>query len=162
MRSIRIKFFVLTFSLLTIYLFLFYFFIEKWINRKNDSVGQSSVGLSLKHVVVHLDLKGSPPKLKYLESLLPVFKYYGVNGLLMEYEDMFPYEGDLVNISSRNCYDKNEVSFFFHNITTLTTTYTIKLLIGEGHDSLFNSYEAALSYKTSAQSNVKLYCIYMN
>ncbi|CAH0597739.1 unnamed protein product [Chrysodeixis includens] len=130
MRSIKIKFFVLTFSLLTIYLFLFYFFLEKWINRKHETAGLSSV--VLKHVVVHLDLKGAPPRLSYLESLLPVFKYYGVNGLLMEYEDMFPYEGNLVNLSSRNCYDKNELKKFL-NKSVLMGIEIIPLIQTFGH-----------------------------
>lgn len=64
----------------------------------------------LDYVVVHLDFKGMPPKLKYLESLLVTLKMHGVNGLLMEYEDMFPFDGKLANLSVAYHYKKNEVS----------------------------------------------------
>lgn len=68
------------------------------------------VVVHLDYVVVHLDLKGMPPKLKYLKSLLMTLKSHGVNGLLMEYEDMFPFEGNLANLSLPYHYKKDEVS----------------------------------------------------
>ncbi|RVE48244.1 hypothetical protein evm_007101 [Chilo suppressalis] len=37
---------------------------------------------------------------------------YGVNGLLMEYEDMFPYEGNLANLSAEYCYNRVELKKF--------------------------------------------------
>ncbi|OWR43951.1 hypothetical protein KGM_215551 [Danaus plexippus plexippus] len=61
--------------------------------------------LKLKNVILHLDFKGSPPKLSYLKTLLPKLQSLGVTGLLMEYEDMFPYEGKLVNLSAENHYE---------------------------------------------------------
>lgn len=45
--------------------------------------------------MVHLDLKGAPPRVEYLHKLIELFSRLGVNGLLVEYEDMFPYEGEL-------------------------------------------------------------------
>lgn len=103
----RVKFFTATLLILAVYLFLFYLVIEVWFINKNSPTSLSSVVLP--YVIVHLDLKGAPPKLKYLESLLPMLKEHGVNGLLIEYEDMFPYEGKLANFSARNCYEKSEV-----------------------------------------------------
>ncbi|XP_030629779.1 hexosaminidase D [Chanos chanos] len=44
---------------------------------------------------VHLDLKGAPPRIDYLRKLIELFADLGANGLLVEYEDMFPYEGEL-------------------------------------------------------------------
>lgn len=72
--------------------------------------GPKTPPVRLDYVVVHLDFKGMPPKLKYLESLLYTLKSHGVNGLLMEYEDMFPFEGKLANLSVAYHYKKNEVS----------------------------------------------------
>uniref|UniRef100_A0A3B5L699 beta-N-acetylhexosaminidase n=1 Tax=Xiphophorus couchianus TaxID=32473 RepID=A0A3B5L699_9TELE len=45
--------------------------------------------------LVHLDLKGAPPRVEYLHRLIELFSRLGVDGLLVEYEDMFPYEGEL-------------------------------------------------------------------
>jgi hypothetical protein len=61
------------------------------------------------HRVVHLDLKGSPPKLSFLKNIFPLLKEGGATALLIEYEDMFPYWGPLRNISARNSYSKQEV-----------------------------------------------------
>lgn len=45
--------------------------------------------------LVHLDLKGAPPRVEYLHKLIELFARLGADGLLVEYEDMFPYEGEL-------------------------------------------------------------------
>ena len=47
------------------------------------------------HKLVHFDLKGAAPKIGYLQKLLPFLKNSGATGLLVEYEDMYPYEGTL-------------------------------------------------------------------
>ncbi|XP_043109083.1 hexosaminidase D [Puntigrus tetrazona] len=49
---------------------------------------------------VHLDLKGAPPRIGYLIELIKLFADLGANGLLIEYEDMFPYEGELKVLQS--------------------------------------------------------------
>lgn len=72
--------------------------------------GKKTSPVQLDYVIVHLDFKGMPPKLEYLESLLVTLRRHGVNGLLMEYEDMFPFEGKLANLSVAYHYKKNEVS----------------------------------------------------
>ncbi|XP_048025704.1 hexosaminidase D [Megalobrama amblycephala] len=50
--------------------------------------------------LVHLDLKGAPPRIGYLIELIQLFADLGANGLLIEYEDMFPYEGELKILQS--------------------------------------------------------------
>ncbi|BES98736.1 Glycosyl hydrolase family 20, catalytic domain [Nesidiocoris tenuis] len=50
--------------------------------------------------LVHLDLKRAPLKVDYLEKLFPQLKNWGATGLLIEWEDTFPYQGELTVIGS--------------------------------------------------------------
>lgn len=60
--------------------------------------------------IVHLDLKGAPPKVSYYAMLFPLLKSLGATGLLIEYEDMFPYEGpQLENVSALNAYSLDDI-----------------------------------------------------
>ncbi|XP_013408589.1 hexosaminidase D-like isoform X1 [Lingula anatina] len=59
--------------------------------------------------LVHLDLKGAPPKLVYYEQLFPLLKQWGAGGLLVEYEDMFPYWGELEILQAKNMYRQEEI-----------------------------------------------------
>nr|XP_046232548.1 hexosaminidase D [Scatophagus argus]XP_046232549.1 hexosaminidase D [Scatophagus argus] len=61
--------------------------------------------------LVHLDLKGAPPRVEYLHKLIELFSELGVNGLLVEYEDMFPYEGELklLQATTHPAYSHEEV-----------------------------------------------------
>ncbi|XP_034360769.1 hexosaminidase D isoform X3 [Arvicanthis niloticus] len=60
--------------------------------------------------LVHLDLKGAPPKVSYLSEVFPLFHALGANGLLIEYEDMFPYEGHLRLLRAKHAYSPSEVT----------------------------------------------------
>ncbi|XP_070251027.1 hexosaminidase D isoform X3 [Myotis yumanensis] len=59
---------------------------------------------------VHLDLKGAPPKVSYLSEIFPLFRALGANGLLIEYEDTFPYEGPLRLLRAPHAYSPGEVA----------------------------------------------------
>ncbi|XP_015771158.1 PREDICTED: hexosaminidase D-like [Acropora digitifera] len=59
--------------------------------------------------LVHLDLKGAPPKMDYLLKILPDFKKWGANGLLVEYEDMFPYKGKYKVLQAKSPYREEEI-----------------------------------------------------
>ncbi|XP_037091338.1 hexosaminidase D-like [Pollicipes pollicipes] len=59
--------------------------------------------------VVHLDLKGAPPTAAYLTRLLPLIRRLGGTGLLLEWEDMFPFSGALRPAAARNHYSRAEV-----------------------------------------------------
>jgi len=59
--------------------------------------------------LVHLDLKGAPPKLSFLKQLLPMLRALGATGLLIEYEDMFPYSGVLQPLAAHNAYKEDEL-----------------------------------------------------
>uniref|UniRef100_A0A1B6KLL4 beta-N-acetylhexosaminidase n=1 Tax=Graphocephala atropunctata TaxID=36148 RepID=A0A1B6KLL4_9HEMI len=74
-------------------------------SESNQQHGLTSSSLR----VVHLDLKGAPPKISYLRQLLPLLAANGCTGLLIEYEDMFPYQGSLANISAKNAYTQEQI-----------------------------------------------------
>jgi len=59
--------------------------------------------------LVHIDFKGAPPKLSYLQKLFPLIKRFGGTGLLLEWEDMFPWSGSLSPIAAGNAYSKAEI-----------------------------------------------------
>ncbi|XP_063389658.1 hexosaminidase D-like [Cydia fagiglandana] len=90
------------------YVLASYIIVEKYFFIKRKGYANAPK-VELEYVVVHLDLKGAPPKLAYLASLLPMMKKHGVNGLLIEYEDMFPYDGVLENLRRWNSYKKEEL-----------------------------------------------------
>ncbi|KAJ8246453.1 hypothetical protein GJAV_G00267980 [Gymnothorax javanicus] len=52
--------------------------------------------------IIHLDLKGAPPRMSFLQKLIPLFAELGADALLMEYEDTFPYKGDLKVLQTTN------------------------------------------------------------
>jgi hexosaminidase len=45
------------------------------------------------HRIVHLDLKGAPPSIDYIKKILTMSKRLGATGVLVEWEDMFPWSG---------------------------------------------------------------------
>lgn len=45
--------------------------------------------------LVHLDLKGAPPRASYLKAVFPWMKRWGATGLCIEWEDMLPFAGPL-------------------------------------------------------------------
>ena len=61
------------------------------------------------HRLFHLDLKGAAPKVDYLKKLLPYLQGLGVSGILIEYEDMFPFEGDLSILKCKEAYTKKQI-----------------------------------------------------
>uniref|UniRef100_A0A1B0DR10 Beta-N-acetylhexosaminidase n=1 Tax=Phlebotomus papatasi TaxID=29031 RepID=A0A1B0DR10_PHLPP len=75
-----------------------------------------------KQRLVHLDLKGAPPKIQYLKRLIPILKSLGATGLLLEYEDMFPYTGQIANIAARNAYARNRLLDFLQTVKSAGLT----------------------------------------
>ncbi|XP_060748330.1 beta-N-acetylhexosaminidase isoform X3 [Tachysurus vachellii] len=74
--------------------------------------------------VVHLDLKGAAPKVTYFQKLFPLISSLGANGILMEYEDMFPYEGKLGILRSSYSYSEDDIE----EIKSLANLYNLELI----------------------------------
>ncbi|XP_061425972.1 hexosaminidase D [Lethenteron reissneri] len=73
--------------------------------KEEEAREHSPVGMRL----VHLDLKGAAPQIGYLEQLIPYLTTLGADGLLVEYEDSFPYEGELQLLSSQYAYSMEDI-----------------------------------------------------
>ena len=58
---------------------------------------------------VHLYLKGAASKLTYYKKLFLYLKYLGVDGLLMDCEDMFPFTGHLSIVRHSLPYSKYDI-----------------------------------------------------
>ncbi|CAG9530176.1 unnamed protein product [Cercopithifilaria johnstoni] len=68
--------------------------------------------------IFHLDLKGAAPKMDYLLKLVPFIKQIGATGIMIEYEDMFPFTGKLSGVKAGNAYTLDELRRFLHAIQT--------------------------------------------
>jgi len=60
--------------------------------------------------LVHMDLKGAPPRIEYFQQLLPFLKRLGATGLLLEYEDTFPFKGELRPLAASHAYSEADIS----------------------------------------------------
>jgi hexosaminidase len=59
--------------------------------------------------LVHFDLKGAAPRPEYLLRLIPLLREWGATGILVEYEDMFPYKDQLQIVPKPYCYTLNDI-----------------------------------------------------
>ncbi|KAL2714480.1 hypothetical protein V1478_015665 [Vespula squamosa] len=98
----------------------------------NGNSYSSSNPLFKGHKIVHLDLKGAPPKIGYYKYLLPLFKKLGATGILIEYEDMFPFDGRIKDISAGNCYTKEDIRVI-QNLAEENNLIVIPLIQTFGH-----------------------------
>ncbi|XP_018329611.1 uncharacterized protein LOC108739972 isoform X2 [Agrilus planipennis] len=78
-------------------------------SKENTDYGDVEVNNFMGLKIVHLDLKGAPPKISYFKQLFPLLASLGATGLLIEYEDMFPYYKTLANVSSLEAYSLKEI-----------------------------------------------------
>ncbi|OQR77775.1 hexosaminidase D-like [Tropilaelaps mercedesae] len=85
------------------------------------------------HRIVHFDLKGAPPKISYIKKVLPIIKEAGATGVLLEYEDMFPYSGSLEFIRAGNAYKMAELEDLLRYITVDLKLHLIPLIQTFGH-----------------------------
>lgn len=59
--------------------------------------------------IVHFDLKGAPFRPAYFVKLFPLLARMNATGVLIEWEDMFPYTGQLADAINGNAYTADEV-----------------------------------------------------
>ncbi|CAI5454859.1 unnamed protein product [Caenorhabditis angaria] len=69
----------------------------------------STILCSYRNAIVHFDLKGAPPKVAYFKQLLTTIGDLGATGVLLEWEDMFPFKGDLARVVNGNAYTEENV-----------------------------------------------------
>ena len=84
------------------------------------------------HRLFHLDLKGAAPKFDYLKKLLPFLQGLGISGVLIEYEDMFPFESGLSILKSKDAYTKKQIQEFLE-IAQQLNLIVIPLIQTFGH-----------------------------
>ena len=82
--------------------------------------------------IVHIDLKGAPPKASYFEKFIPFLKQNGAHGILLEYEDMFPFEGQLKEARHGLAYTLKEVELI-NKLAKENGLYIIPLVQTYGH-----------------------------
>ena len=70
-----------------------------YANNNNNNLGHQEVATKSpepyipEHRIVHFDLKGAPPTIDYMKQVVTMSKNLGATGVLIEYEDMFPWSG---------------------------------------------------------------------
>ena len=85
------------------------------------------------HKLVHLDLKGAPPRVSYYEEFFPLIRSLGATGILMEYEDMFPFSGpQFQDLPAYNAYSKSDIQHILQ-LATNNELEIIPLIQAFGH-----------------------------
>ncbi|CAG7833840.1 unnamed protein product [Allacma fusca] len=87
---------------------------------ENSKVSESTMKLRIPYKLVHLDLKGAPPKMSYIvNELLPLIHSAGANGLLVEYEDTFPFHGSYLSQLYNGVYTLDEIKWLLREAANL-------------------------------------------
>lgn len=86
----------------------------------NDVVGL----LGTLEKLIHIDLKGAPPKPEFFNDFIPFLKKHGATGLILEYEDMFPFKGNLESVKHGNAYSTDTINM----INKLAKENNLKLM----------------------------------
>ncbi|XP_017881030.1 hexosaminidase D-like [Ceratina calcarata] len=118
----------------------------KLFNELKYGKSNGEIPLFKGHKIVHLDLKGAPPKVSYYKYLLRLLKKLGATGILIEYEDMFPYEEPIQNISAGNCYTRKDIANI-QKIAKENELTVIPLIQTFGHLEFVLKLEAYKDYR---------------
>ncbi|NWI11072.1 HEXDC Hexosaminidase, partial [Crypturellus soui] len=90
--------------------------------------------------LVHLDLKGAAPRVSYLEQLFPLLSQLGASGILVEYEDMFPFQGELETLRSPYAYSEEDVERI-QQLAELNRLEVVPLVQTFGHAEFILKHE---------------------
>ncbi|CAL8137251.1 unnamed protein product [Orchesella dallaii] len=74
-----------------------------------DTSNPRPIVVKTKQKYVHFDLKGMPLKADAYGTIFSYLKGLGVNGVLLEYEDMFPFHGRLSVIANKEAYSEANI-----------------------------------------------------
>jgi len=84
--------------------------LSKYLSNESKSLELERCDEKIfKEVIIHIDFKGAPPTFVFLKKFVSfIGERYGklVTGLLLEFEDTFPYEGYLSLLRGINFYSK--------------------------------------------------------
>ncbi|RCN29657.1 glycosyl hydrolase family 20, catalytic domain protein, partial [Ancylostoma caninum] len=92
------------------------------------------------NIIVHFDLKGAPPRLSYFLQLLELVAKAGATGVLIEWEDMFPWSGALRSVRNTDAYTEKEVQTILEKAALLDLE-VIPLVQTFGHMEWILKYE---------------------
>ncbi|CAI2321364.1 unnamed protein product [Caenorhabditis sp. 36 PRJEB53466] len=95
MRTKQVWLLVLTVAVLLIFYLLVTSSSDESGYTHYESGTNPRASRKFRNVIVHLDLKGAPPRVEYLEQFFALLSRHFVDGVLIEYEDMFPYSGEI-------------------------------------------------------------------
>lgn len=97
-------------------------------------------------MVIHFDLKGAPPKVDYFLDLLRLIAKGGATGILLEWEDMFPWTGKLEQFKNTDAYSESDVDMILSEATKLKLD-VIPLVQTFGHLEWILKYEEMRKYR---------------
>lgn len=98
---------------------------HKTFHTKSRKAPQPLKSVSVQQRIIHLDLKGAPPKISYYAQFFPLLKQLGATGILIQYEDMFPYSSPLLkNLSALNAYTSQDIQ----TINSLAKKNSLKVI----------------------------------
>lgn len=81
---------------------------------------------------MHVDLKGALPKVEYFRGFFKMLKDFGATGILLEYEDVFPFKGRLAEAVNGEHYTMEDVAFIKEQAAA-NNLYIIPLVQTYGH-----------------------------
>ncbi|UMM35808.1 hypothetical protein L5515_008263 [Caenorhabditis briggsae] len=99
-----------------------------------------------KNVIIHFDLKGAPPKVDYFLEMLRLIAKGGATGILLEWEDMFPWTGKLEQFKNTDAYSDDDVDSILNEAKNLKLD-VIPLVQTFGHLEWILKYEEMRKFR---------------